>query len=62
MNGPQVADRKGNSRLSTQAVDKFVHESVRKGFCAGNEGVLRFWRKKHHSNKNYLNQQVTRET
>ncbi|MBN8214307.1 MAG: hypothetical protein J0M09_15385 [Xanthomonadales bacterium] len=39
MNDPQVADRKGNSGLSTQAVDKFVHESMRKGFCAGNEGV-----------------------
>jgi hypothetical protein len=39
MNDPQVADRKGNSGLSTQAVDKFVHECVREGFCAGNAGV-----------------------
>ena len=40
-NDPQVADRKGNSRLSTQAVDKFVHECLREGFCAGNAGVPR---------------------
>jgi hypothetical protein len=39
MNDPQVTDRKGNSGLSTQAVDKFVHESMREGFCAVNEGV-----------------------
>ncbi|MFZ2753505.1 MAG: hypothetical protein WAZ48_08650 [Lysobacteraceae bacterium] len=46
MNDPQVTDRKGNSGLSTQAVDKFVHESVREGFCAGNEGVPRGMAKK----------------
>jgi hypothetical protein len=46
MNGPQVTDRKGNSGLSTQAVDKFVHESMREGFCAGNEGVPQVLAKK----------------
>jgi hypothetical protein len=43
MNGPQVADRKGNSGLSTQAVDKFVHESLREEFCAVNAGFGEFW-------------------
>jgi hypothetical protein len=40
-NDPQVADHKGNSGLSTQAVDKFVHECLREGFCAVNAGVPR---------------------
>jgi hypothetical protein len=46
MNGPQVADRKGNSGLSTQAVDKFVHECVREWICAANAGVPRILAKK----------------
>ncbi|NOT87910.1 MAG: hypothetical protein HOP03_06995 [Lysobacter sp.] len=46
MNDLQVTDRKGNSGLSTQAVDKFVHESVREGFCTVNEGVRRVLAKK----------------
>jgi hypothetical protein len=46
MNDSQVADRKGNSGLSTQAVDKFVHECMREEFCAGNAGVGRVMAKK----------------
>ncbi len=45
-NDPQVADRKGNSALSTQAVDKFVHDSMRELFCAVNPRVPRCMAKK----------------
>jgi hypothetical protein len=62
MNDPQVADRKGNSGLSTQAVDKFVHESLREEFCAGNAGLGEFWRKKRHCGKPDTNQSDSRET
>jgi hypothetical protein len=61
-NDPQVADRKGNSGLSTQAVDKFVHECVREEFCAGNAGFGEFWRKKRHLIKLDADQSDSRET
>jgi hypothetical protein len=44
--GLQVADRKGYSALSTQAVDKFVHDWMREVFCAVNAGVPRVLAKK----------------
>jgi hypothetical protein len=40
MNELQVPVGKGNSALSTQPVDKFVHHLLREEFCAGNARVL----------------------